>query len=82
MQKVIKDKNYRLRDDFGKSERPRSHYDRWHHESVVRQGHRFKRLSELEAQNRHLRQAISNLRRDKLFLEETVRGLPTLYRDH
>jgi putative transposase len=47
-----------------------------------RKSDQLKRLKELEVENPRLRQVISNLRRDKLFLKEAVRASPSLYREH
>ena len=81
MQKTIFDIKHRLRDDTGKVDRPQSYY-RWRQEPEGRKSDQLKRLKELEAENPQLRQAISNLKRDKFFLQEAVRASPSLYRDH
>jgi hypothetical protein len=81
MQKNIYDFEHRLSDDNGKVDRPRSYYH-LRKESDGRKGGRLTRLEELEAENLQLREAISNLRLDKLCLQESVRALPGLFRDH
>ena len=81
MQLTIFDIKHLLRDDTGKVDRPQS-CDRWRQEPEGRKSDQLKRLKELEAENPRLRQAISNLKRDKLFLQDAVRASASLYRDH
>jgi hypothetical protein len=70
------------RAEFGKRDVRLSHYDRQPNKPAVRRPDKFMRLHKLEAENRYLRKALLELRRGNLFLEETVRAMPTYYRDH
>jgi hypothetical protein len=81
MQKTIYDIEDRLLDDVGRVDRPKSHHQ-LRKESDGRKGDQLTRLEELEAENLQLREAISNLKLDKLCLQESVRALPGLFRDH
>ena len=81
MQKTIYDIKHQLPGDAGKVDRRRSYYQ-LRQEPEGRKRNQPTRLKELEAENRQLREAISNLKRDKLFLQETVCASPSLYRDH
>jgi hypothetical protein len=81
MQKTIYDIKRWLPDDAGKVDRRRSSYQ-LREEPEGRKKNQPTRFGELEAENRQLREAISNLKRDKLFLQEAVCASPSLYRDH
>ena len=81
MQKTIYDIKHRVLDDAGKADRRRSYYQ-LRQEPEGRKSDQLTRLKDLEAENRQLREVISNLKRDGLFLQELVRALPSLYRDH
>jgi hypothetical protein len=81
LQKIIYDIKHRLRDDTVKVDRPQSNY-RWWQEPVGRKSDQSMRLKKLDAENSRLRQAISTLKCDKLFLQEEVRASSSLYRDH
>jgi len=81
MQKNINDVEHRLSDGDGKVPRLRS-YQHLRKESGWRRGDQLTTLEKLEAENLKLREAISNLELDKLCLQESVRALPGLFRDH
>jgi transposase-like protein len=49
-------------------------YYRWRSEYGGLKGDQVKRLKELEAENAHLRRAVSDLTLDKLILKEAARG--------
>jgi len=49
-------------------------YYRWRNEYGGLKGDQVKRLKELESENTRLRRAISDLRLDKLILQEAARG--------
>ena len=78
---VIEDHDQSQYSQMEKVDRSRS-YDRLRKKSNRRKGDQLTRLEELEAENLQLREAISNLKLDKLCLQESVRALPGLFRDH
>ena len=81
LQKTIYAIKYHLRDDTGKVDRTQWNY-RWWQEPVGRKSDQSMRLKELDAENSRLRQSISSLKSDKLFLQEEVRASSSLYHDH